>query len=348
MSAKDFPESIEGINSYVGRENFGNDRKIRSIEVNNYWISKINPNEKFEAVFLGSSRTKYLRPNSFFKYKSLVIGGNSYGEISYGPLVEAEIVRARFPDIRKYYFESSFLHRKCGFFSQQDHKKYSKWLGRLREFWGAYQPPETELAHSSLKSQLKTLVAGVQNYKISKILFPNQPDTEWKKFLRTELEINEFGEYPVPKFNEIKADAILPAIQQSNAKVDRILNSKACVPGDHLFESIVEWGKHHGLEIVFYQPPVRSDLLEFKINNGLAAHTSHLKKLAEKNQIRFIDLNYSSNPLSQKWSYFSDEDHLNTCFGSLIFTQALLYSNNDRPNLDQYMQPSNLASFCRK
>lgn len=343
----DFPLDIEQIDAYVQSGNFGRDRKIRSIEVNNVWISKVPHEEKFESVFIGSSRSKYLRPNAFFNHKSLVVGGNSYAEISYGPLIEAEIIRNRFPDTKRYYFESSFLHRKCGLFAQPDHKKYLKWLEHLRVFWAPFHPEGAKVSSGKIKYLLKESIDGIQDFKLSNLIFSHDAGQDWDKFLTNELDFKQYGEYPISQTNETKSESILPQILTSNPKAQRISNAKECVPGDHLFEVIAEWGKFHSLEIIFFQPPVRSDLLEYKLNSGLESHNTHLRTLTKNKNLKFIDLNYLGNSLSKKWSYFSDEDHLNTCFGSLVFTQALLFSTREHPDFDTFLRPSNLASFCK-
>ena len=58
----------------------------------------------------------------------------------------------------------------------------------------------------------------------------------------------------------------LPPISESHVKVQRLRAIESWYPWDGLFDMFALWGIKNNVQIVFYQPPVRSDLYFFKKN----------------------------------------------------------------------------------
>jgi len=112
-------------------------------------------------------------------------------------------------------------------------------------------------------------------------------------------------------------------VTKDNIKVQRLREIKSYGTGDDLFELIELWGRKHGIEVVLFQPPVRSDLYRYKVEYGLTQHVADLERIARKYDAPFVDLNRPELGFSDEWSLFGDEDHLETCIGSGLLTLAL-------------------------
>ena len=75
--------------------------------------------------------------------------------------------------------------------------------------------------------------------------------------------------------------------------------------------------------MVFFQPPVRSDLYSFQLEYGIDKHAADLESISKKYAFPFINLNKKNLGYMDDWSIFSDEDHMDTCIGSGLLTLAL-------------------------
>lgn len=81
--------------------------------------------ESITSAFVGTSRSKVLRPQWFGLEGAANGSGNTYNEITYGALLQAEILRLRFPNIRTVYLEASLLLRRPDrLIVEEDHRKY--------------------------------------------------------------------------------------------------------------------------------------------------------------------------------------------------------------------------------
>lgn len=115
-----------------------------------------------------------------------------------------------------------------------------------------------------------------------------------------------------------------PPIAREHPKVQRLDDIRSNFPWDGLFDLFAIWGKTHHIQIVLYQPPVRSDVREFEQEYGLDLHGEDLKRVSKKYQIPFIDLEREGLGFAEDWGLFSDEDHMETCTGSILLFEAIL------------------------
>ncbi|PTU04296.1 hypothetical protein DBR45_02570 [Pseudomonas sp. HMWF031] len=108
-----------------------------------------------------------------------------------------------------------------------------------------------------------------------------------------------------------------------NIKVQRLRDISSNAPWDGLVDMFALWGRDHGIQIVLFQPPVRSDLYAYQVKNGLQLHIDDLMRVSKKYQIPFIDMDKPELGYINDWSLFSDEDHMETCVGSGLLVLAL-------------------------
>lgn len=325
-----FPLDVKTMND-LSVKNITNARQTRSIAVNNIWESRITNPENIAMVFMGTSRTKFVRPNAFFSLPAVIAGGNSYNEISYGLLLEAEVLRRRFPNARTFFIESSLLLRRGrGLYAEVDHLRYLDLFGEISPLvTELYSDSELKKFLEKANNQLKlwdlSWVKESRSLKISTLLSNENEGAEFKKFLNGEIgSLTEHGEYPVPSETFSKIENLPPPLKEENPKVQRIANSSERIPGNGLFEIILKWALNNKIKVVFYEPPVRSDLYNFKVKFGVNKHKEDLISLVEKYSSHYLDLNFPQNGISDHWEFFSDEDHVNTCAGSYLYTKALI------------------------
>lgn len=303
--------------------------------VHNVAIFSAHPNpELVETAYVGTSRTKVLRPSWMRQASAVNASGNSYNEISYGLLLQAEVARRRFPNLKRVYVESSLLLRRpARLIVEPDHVKYLPLLESLmplrHQITGANQFEDELLSRQT--TQLKPLwkldfLKHRDDMRLSKLLLPGGS--------------NENGAIPVrndPLFKVLDASgqrqhmppALVPRAEQrpeitaENVKVQRLRDVPAWVPWDGLFDMVALWGIAHGIEVVLFQPPVRSDLYRYKVAMGLSAHEADLSRIANQYHIPFINLNSPELGYMSDWSLFSDEDHMETCVGVVLLQSAL-------------------------
>ena len=286
-----------------------------------------------EVGYVGTSRTKVLRPEHFGVPAAVVGAGNSYNEISYGLMLQAEILRLSFPNLKRVYFESSMLLRRpAGLRVEPDHEKYLLLLDSLQPL--CMQLP----ASSGCRSVFNAVIErrGVSGARIQSQLLDKRAELRLAALVS---QSNDDG-IPVmdaPLFAGLKANgerknlsrAAVPKkdqvaeITNDNVKVQRLREVKSYGTGDDLFEMIELWGRKHGIDVVLFQPPVRSDLYRYKVEYGLAQHVADVERIARKYDAPFIDLNRPELGYIDDWSLFGDEDHLETCIGSGLLTLAL-------------------------
>ncbi|MFJ2487794.1 hypothetical protein [Pseudomonas sp. NPDC087639] len=277
--------------------------------------------------YVGTSRSKILHPRRFGHQNAIVGAGNSYNEMSYGLLLQAEILRLRFPNLKRVYVETSFLLRTSANLNvAPDHIKYLPLLKTLAPLCSDEVPgcqhvfaeldkqgkiswkPETRLHRSELR--LTSLLANSDDST------PVKQDP-----LLAHLESN--GEKK-GRFNALIAkNEMLPEVANENVKVQRMRNISSNAPWDGLFDLFARWGQKHGIQIVMFQPPVRSDLYAYQVKYGLQQHVEDLQRVSSKYNIPFIDLDKPELGYINDWSLFSDEDHLETCVGSGLLILAV-------------------------
>ncbi|WP_156428917.1 hypothetical protein [Pseudomonas oryzihabitans] len=313
----------------TGRES-GNQMLIHNMAI----FEKSNHVDSINEAYVGTSRTKVIRPKWYGISNAVNGSGNSYNEISYGLLLQAELLRIRFPHLKKVFIEASFLLRRPDrFIVEDDHRKYMPlFLGILpfrsglddkgeflKTFEAAKKSSDGELSFNksylwSHRDQLRLHNLFLKENSGSELLVKNDP-------LLSQLDAD--GERLSPPSQEISKKGDRQGIASDNVKVQRLRDISGWYPWDGLFDVIAKWGKLHGIEVVFFQPPVRSDLYSYQIENGIQKHTDDLKRVSEKYKIPFIDLNRPELGYMADWSIFSDEDHLDTCFG-VAYLQAAI------------------------
>jgi hypothetical protein len=293
------------------------------------------------SAFVGTSRTKVLRPRWFGIDGAVNGSGNTYNEISYGLLLQAEILRLRFPNLRRVYFEASLLLRRpARLIVEEDHRKYLPLLASLlplrdqlpggAEFRKAVESMLAGERHGD--GRLHLLRHRVQ-MRLSALLAANEADGDGSipvledKWMAVLLPDGERKAVPSA------GGTLKPEITNEHVKVQRLRKEESWAPWDGLFDLIALWGRSHGIEIVFFQPPVRSDLYQFQLANGLALHVADMHRVAREYGIPFIDMNRPDLHYMDDWDLFSDEDHLETCTGVVLLQGAI--ADGEHRFLDQ-------------
>jgi hypothetical protein len=322
-------ELVEGLPAIriSGRE-IGNQTLAQNVSL----FSQNTAPQEVVAGYVGTSRSKILQPSRLGIGGTVVGAGNSYSEISYGLLLQAEILRLRFPKLKTVYVESSLLLRRpARLIVEPDHLKYMPLLKSL-----------APLCAEPILSSGCTAIFQAAESLTSKQHFTWKPELpEYRSQLRISSLFSagdgaiRAAEDPLLKgltTSGERRDALpaltsrnktAPEVTNDNIKVQRLRDIPANAPWDGLFDMFAEWGKAHQIQIVYFQPPVRSDLYKFQTQFGLREHVSDLKRISKAYGIPFIDLDTPEAELMQDWSLFSDEDHMGTCTGSALLVLAL-------------------------
>ncbi|MFV3382747.1 hypothetical protein [Pseudomonas sp. NY15354] len=317
--------------------------------------------DEVTAGYVGTSRTKILQPSHLGLEGRVVGAGNTYNEISYGLILQADILRLRFPHLKTVYVETSLLLRRPGrFMVEPDHLKYLPLLQSLKPLCSTQQEiPGCSAVFAGADARVRqkkfrwqSALHQYRNHlRFSSLAADSKTEMQAQNdpFLKTLTFRGERNDTLPPTMPAAK---LLPEINNDHIKVQRLRDIPTNAPWDGLFDMFAEWGKAHGIQIVFYQPPVRSDLYNFQKQYGLAEHVNDLKRISSKYGLPFIDLNKLEVGLMQDWPLFSDEDHLGTCRGSTLMMLALeqglieFKSNNvlepaiQREQLDQRLAAS--------
>lgn len=285
-----------------------------------------------DTAYVGTSRTKVLRPRWMGQDRAVNSSGNSYNEISYGLLLQAEVARLRFPGLKRVYVESSLLLRRPGrLILEPDHRKYLPLLESIlplrdRLPGGPAFRAEVEKARQSPQPRKWRLhlLAHRADMRLSGLLpggggQGSIPVTQDGLFRELDASGQRQATPPalIPKAQQ------RPEITNENVKVQRMRDIPGWAPWDGLFDLFALWGRAHGIEVVLFQPPVRSDLHRFQQESGLAAHVADLQRVSREHGIPFIDLNRPELGYMDQWALFSDEDHMETCAGVVLLHAAL-------------------------
>jgi len=288
--------------------------------------------DSITSAYVGTSRTKVIRPEHFGEAAAVVGAGNSYNEITYGLLLQAEILRLKFSNLKKVYFETSMLLRRpARVIIEDDHKKYLPLLESLEPL--CFDLPEQQQlscrpvfeALTASKNQKKwhsSILQQQGKIRLANLFIPKEKsqivrDSPLIRSLQINGERKSLSEALSSKGNW------KPEITQEHEKVQRLRDIKNNAPWDGLFDMIAIWGKTHDIEVIFFQPPARSDLYAFQLEYGLTQHELDIERISKLYGIPFINLNAPVSGYMDDWSIFSDEDHLETCIGSGLLTLAI-------------------------
>lgn len=308
-----------------GRE-LGNQLLIQNVAL----FSKYPNPVEVASGYVGTSRSKVLRPSKLGIPHAIVGAGNTYNEITYGLLLQAEIVRLRFPNLKRVYVETSFLLRRPGrLVIEPDHIKYLPLLKSLAPLCSNDVPgchrvfaEAGKLNNDSTVSWKPEMRRHRGELRISSF-FQHSQDSMLVKDdpLLTTLEANGEKKNLFRTLTEKKD--LQPEVTNDNIKVQRLRDISSNAPWDGLFDMFALWGREHGIQIVMFQPPVRSDLYAYQVKYGLQQHVEDLQRISTKFRIPFIDLDKPELGYISDWSLFSDEDHLETCVGSGLLVLAI-------------------------
>jgi hypothetical protein len=326
---RDVPSTIASLTDATieGRE-IGNQFLVHNLNL----FARYPHPERVDTAYVGTSRTKVLRPAWMGQANAVNGSGNSYNEISYGLLLQAEVVRLRFPNVKRIYVESSLLLRRPGrLIVEPDHRKYLPLLQTLlplRDQLPGADRFRAELARAEASPRPPNwpphLVAHRPELRLSRLL-PDAAQGARIPVTRDGLfqELDASGERKAPPLAVIPPEQQRPEITIDNVKVQRLRKIPEWAPWDGLFDMVALWGRLHGIEIVLFQPPVRSDLYRFQQQFGLAAHVADLQRVAKQYGIPFVDLDRPELGYMSDWALFSDEDHMETCAGVALLQTAL-------------------------
>ena len=289
--------------------------------------------------YVGTSRSKVLRPGHFGIHQAVVGAGNTYNEVSYGLLAQAEILRLEFPNLKTVFVEASFLLRRPGrLIVEDDHRKYLPIIRSfeplcreakenaacLRVFGeiasaaanaGAMPATQSALLSGRSRIRLATLFGQATGKGIDEGI-PVLEDP-WFRTVDYNGERKDLPQRAIAPENQ------RPKLANDNVKVQRLREIAANKPWDGLYDLFGAWGREHGIQVVFFQPPVRSDLYAFQLEHGLQDHVADMERVSKAYGIPFIDLDRPELRYMEDWSLFSDEDHMDTCLGSGMLTLAL-------------------------
>jgi hypothetical protein len=298
----------------------------------NAWLFSTTPlPESVSDAYVGTSRTKPLRPNFEGSPVAVNGSGNSYNEITYGLLLQAEALRLQFPNLKRVFVEGSLLLRRPNrLIIEDDHRKYLPLLREILPIGQGLPGPDLLTKQSSEFSAKQSkmdfsskALKQRQDWRLSNLpIFGGA-----KEILVSEdgllKGLDQFGQqtHQLAPFTEPSRQTA--TITLENIKVQRLREIPAWAPWDGLFDMFGLWGKKHAIEVVIFQPPVRSDLYRFKEQFGLEVHNKDLARVAEKYNIVVINLNRPELGYMGDWSLFSDEDHLGTCRGTLVLQSAI-------------------------
>lgn len=289
--------------------------------------------------YVGTSRSKVLRPGHFGIHQAVVGAGNTYNEVSYGLLAQAEILRLQFPNMKTVFVEASFLLRRPGrFIVEDDHRKY---LPIIRSFEPLCREARENAAclrvfgeiasaavnDGAMPATQSALVSGRSRIRFSTLFgeATGQGGEEGTPVLQDPWfqTVDYNGERKDLPQRTVAAANQRPKITKDNVKVQRLREIAANRPWDGLYDLFGAWGREHGIEVVFFQPPVRSDLYGFQVEQGLREHVADMERVSKAYGFPFIDLDRPELGYMDDWSLFSDEDHMDTCLGSGLLTLAL-------------------------
>jgi hypothetical protein len=295
------------------------------------WFARHPAPAQVTSAYAGTSRTKVLRPQHFGIEGAVNGSGNSYNEISYGLLMQMEALRIQFPNLRTVHVEASLLLRQSARLRVAgDHYKYLPLLEALlplrdalpggqafrAEVLAARKAGPKAPGRLALRAQRSSMrlanLFGAGGEKAIPVL-----QDEWMRDLLPNGE-RAAAAGPLRQRADWK-----PETTPDNAKVQRMRDIPGWKPWDGLFDLVALWGREHGIAIVLFQPPVRSDLYHFQLEYGLHDHVADLQRVARQYGVPFIDMDTPQLGYMDDWALFADEDHMDTCAGTVLLQGAI-------------------------
>lgn len=308
--------------------------------VYNYIKALEHPNkDQIKILMLGTSRTKILKPSLIEQENVFIAGGNSYGETSHSFLIDLIVLTDIFPNIEKVFVETSLLTR---------HKPDEDWIEEHHHFY-----PYLALKHvkslnlPSLEKILEKLIAKTKKSQKTQelIIYSRRNKLRLSNFFNEKPSgYNDSKIYKNLDLNgEEKSDYKLYSktfeenIDSKHIKVQRLTKFKNFNEMDHQFVEVELYAKAKGIELVFFQPPVRSDLFTYQKENGLEVH---IKNINSSLSSLFLDFNLEVTEFGSSWELFGDHDHLTTKRGNVLFLTGLFNSTKDSKliNKDSILQ----------
>jgi hypothetical protein len=334
------PTPAETLQTLASSTVSGREIDNRYTVVNIARLSRHPQPETVTTAFVGTSRTRLLRPELIGWQNAVISAGNSYNEISYSYLIEASFLKAQFPNLKYVFVETSLLNRQApppDFIVSSDHRKYlpllvsaqkeiaSKPSAKAISTFLSQQEKQSQPWQTLLDSEL---LQQQDRFKISTLLGLNETQ-KTIPVVETDLfkQLNERGEQVDAPLtagpSNAEARSSSPEIQAEDPKITRLVDIKSRYPWDEQFLALADWAKVNGVTVIFFQPPVRSDFYTFQEQYGVDMHRQEVAELAQASGLPFIDLNVRSLDYGNDWSLFSDADHMGSCKGSYLYPMAL-------------------------
>lgn len=120
-----------------------------------------------EIAVLGSSRAKPIALEYFGKLNSVNLASNSYNEMPYGLLVQAELAKKYLPTLETFLVEASFLLRRPkGISTEKDHQKYAFALRQLADEFPSWVH-KAEIAGSPNLASWRELISTRDHFRLS-------------------------------------------------------------------------------------------------------------------------------------------------------------------------------------
>ncbi len=285
--------------------------------------------QSIRTAYVGTSRTKVIRPVWMGEHDAVNSSGNSYNEITYGLLLQAEIARLRFPNLKRVYFESSLLLRRpARLIVEDDHRKYLpllKSLLPLRDGLPGSATFRSEVERASAEQSRQERLEVLHHRSEMRLSALFESTSEGIPVVEDPLfrQVDAAGERREAPSHSLPQDQWRPDVGNENIKVQRLRDIPSWAPWDGLFDMVALWGKAHGIEVVLFQPAVREDLYRYQLQNGLSAHVADLQRVARQYHIPFIDLDVPELGYMGDKAIFADEDHMETCPGVILLQGAI-------------------------
>lgn len=285
--------------------------------------------QSVQVAYVGTSRTKVIRPAWMGESAAVNASGNSYNEITYGLLLQAEVARLRFPNLKRVYMESSLLLRRpARLILENDHRKYLPLLESvlsLRNGLPGAEALQAEVARAGSELPRPERMEVLQRRGEMRLSAFLEEQSGTIPVMESAIfsQLDASGERRQAPSSALSQDQWRPDLANENVKVQRLRDIPSWFPWDGLFDMIALWGKAHDIEIVLFQPSVRADLYRYQLENGLQAHVTDLQRVARQYGIPFIDMNLPQLGYMHDKAIFSDEDHLETCPGVVLLHGAI-------------------------
>jgi len=235
-------DSTEGFSRIANEPISSRELDNRFIKHNIHLLQTLKDKENYDVALIGTSRTKVLSSSRFGHMNYFNSAGNSYNEITYGLLVEAEALYEHLPRLTKIYVEASMLLRRPGpseYTVEKDHLTYLPILKRFSLIRSGFPGVgfKSFLNRKSGTGLYLKLFDERDKYIASSLLFGDQEVApELISSSKVFDDITGFGEYK-SNFSFENSDP-KAVINIGNPKVQRIKDVASYESFDYLFEMI--------------------------------------------------------------------------------------------------------------